>query len=109
MAFGSLAGSARVLLGVDTRDFNRDLSTAEGKFRRSTGNMQRDVGQLSRGMAAGTGAFQGFAPRKWPFLSPDHGRVSLSLETPPTFAATRLVAVAPFVLGVVDLVGEPAK
>ena len=62
MAFGSLAGSARVLLGVDTRDFNRDLSTAEGKFRRSTGNMQRNVGQLSRGMAAGTGAFRGVRP-----------------------------------------------
>ncbi len=28
MAFGSLAGSARVLLGVDTRDFNRTQGAA---------------------------------------------------------------------------------
>ena len=62
MAFSSsLAGTARVVLGVDTRDFNRDLSTAENRFRTSTRNMDRDVGQLSRGVAAGTGAFQGFA------------------------------------------------
>jgi hypothetical protein len=62
MAFGgSLAGTARVVLGVDTRDFNRDLTQAEGRFRTSTRNMDRDVGQLSRGVAAGSGAFRGFA------------------------------------------------
>jgi len=62
MAFGgSLAGTARVVLGVDTRDFNRDLTQAEGRFRTSTRRMNDDVGQLSRGVAVGAGAFQGFA------------------------------------------------
>jgi hypothetical protein len=62
MAFGgSLAGSARVVLGVDTRDFNRDMQGAERQFSRSTREMDKNVGQLSRGVVAGSGALRGFA------------------------------------------------
>jgi murein DD-endopeptidase MepM/ murein hydrolase activator NlpD len=58
---GSLAGAARVVLGLDNRDFNRDLIASERQFQRSTRSMERDAGQMARGVAVGTGAFQGFA------------------------------------------------
>jgi hypothetical protein len=58
---GSLAGAARVVLGLDNRDFNRDLIASERQFQRSTRTMERDAGQMARGVAAGTGALGGFA------------------------------------------------
>jgi hypothetical protein len=65
MAFGESGGfaaaSARVVLGVDTREFDRDLPRAERQFHKATQGMNRDMGQLVRGGALGTGAFQGFS------------------------------------------------
>jgi cell wall-associated NlpC family hydrolase len=60
MALGR-AGGATVKLSVDDQQFARDLVRDEARFKRSTSNMNADIGKLSRGALAGTGVFGGFA------------------------------------------------
>lgn len=58
MALGR-AGGATVKLSVDDQQFIRDLVRDEARFKRSTSNMNNELGRLSRGALAGSGAFHG--------------------------------------------------